>query len=46
MAMAMATAVIIVNSDGPWSDDDFAIFFVVALAVAGGVSGFGETHIV
>jgi len=32
--MAIATFVMIMNLDRPWRDDDFAFFFVVALAVA------------
>jgi hypothetical protein len=32
--MAIATIAIVMNPDRPRSDDDFAFFFVVALAVA------------
>ena len=35
----MATGVMVGMFDRPWSDNNFALFFVVALAMAGGVEG-------
>jgi hypothetical protein len=46
MTVSMATAVVIVNPDGPWRDYDLALFFVVALTVAGRAGGFSEAHVI
>jgi hypothetical protein len=42
----MATRVMVGMLDRPWSDNNFTFFYVVALAMAGGVGGLCETHLV